>query len=160
MSTILLKELDLEPIIVKIIDKNEGLGWSLEYTKFIETEYRKFLLLCQENKDASIVPPADVDKFWHYHILDTLKYAQDCENLFGYFLHHFPYFGMRGEEDFKNLNKSWEETCVLHEKRFGKPSEYIKENLWKTIARCPNCGRRSPSNVFSLKRPTLASISA
>ncbi|WP_208335050.1 hypothetical protein [Campylobacter sp. US33a] len=55
--------MDLEPIIVKIIDKNEGLEWSLEYVKFIEVEYRKFLFLCLENKEAPIVPPTDVDKF-------------------------------------------------------------------------------------------------
>lgn len=67
---------------------------------------------------------------------------------------------MRGKKDLENLNKSWDETCLLYERRFGKPSKYIKENLWKAVGRCPNYGRRSPSNIFSVKRPTLADVSA
>lgn len=72
-----------------------------------------------------------IDDFWHLHILDTQKYAEDCQVIFGYFLHHFPYFGMRGEEDAKNLSDSWEETCNLYQNRFGSLSE-----LWVSSERC------------------------
>lgn len=54
-----------------------------------------------------------------YIILDTEKYAQDCERVFGYFLHHFPYFGMRGEEDAAKLAASAGETKGLFEQEFS-----------------------------------------
>ncbi len=157
-----IKNLDLEPIMVKIMEKEEGLGWDLEYTSIIAEEYRKFLTLCLENKDADIVPCGDVDKFWHYHILDTLKYAEDCDAIFGCFLHHFPYFGMRGEQDLQNLKTAFGNTCAAYTKRFGEPTNLIKNDAWQTIARCPNCGRRSPANSdsYQMERPKLKKIAA
>lgn len=55
----------------------------------------------------SIIPHKEVDEVWHMHILDTRKYAADCENIFGHFLHHFPYFGMRGAHDRDDLEKAF-----------------------------------------------------
>lgn len=153
---ILSKIMDLEPIMVKIMDKEEGLGWSLEKTKSICEEYVKFLMLCKENPDKPVVPASEVDDFWHFHILDTYNYAQDCEAFFGYFLHHFPYFGMRGEKDQENLFKAWSETCELYEKRFGQ----INKDIWKSSKRCPNCGRRRADQTASPERPRLSSIAA
>ena len=37
-----IETLDLEPIVVKIIDKEEGMGWDLEYARLVEAEYKKF----------------------------------------------------------------------------------------------------------------------
>jgi hypothetical protein len=62
----------------------------------------------------------DVDNFWHYHILDTKKYAVDCHNVFGYFLHHFPYVGMRGEEDEQALHRMGDRMRTLYEETFGQ----------------------------------------
>ena len=101
-----INKLNLEPIMVKTMDKDEGYGWSLEFTKQVATEYKKYLTLCLENPDFPVVPSSFVDKFWHFHILDTQKYAADCNEIFGTFLHHFPYFGMRGEEDEKKSKAS------------------------------------------------------
>lgn len=143
-------ELDLEPIMVKVMDKDEGLGWSLEFTKRVAYEYKRYLTICLENPDFPMVPCTFVDEFWHFHILDTQKYQDDCSQIFGYFLHHFPYFGMRGEEDAENLKKAWAESCALYEKRFGS----IDRELWSASKRCPNCGRRI--NHYSMEdRPRL-----
>jgi hypothetical protein len=57
---------------------------------------------------------------WHFHILDTRAYHQDCESVFGHYLHHFPYFGMRGEEDAQNLKKSFDNTQVLYFQTFSE----------------------------------------
>lgn len=152
MVSKVIQEIDLEPIMVKLIDKEEGLGWSLEFTKKIEKEYKKYLTLCLENPDFPVVPSTYVDNFWHYHILDTQKYQEDCENIFGYFLHHFPYFGMRGKEDENNLKKAWAESCTLYESRFGK----IDKELWGSSKRCPNCGRRVNGSYSMNERPKLA----
>jgi len=152
VNHIAINELDLEPIMVKVMDKEEGYGWTLEFTKRVATEYRRFLTLCLENPDFPMVPSTFVDDFWHYHILDTQNYQQDCEQVFGYFLHHFPYFGMRGEKDAENLKQSWKESCALYERRFGS----IDKELWSASNRCPNCGVRQISNeYFRAERPRL-----
>src|SRR5882672_11748132 len=95
--------LDLDCIRLKLMDHEEGHGWSREYADAMEIAYRRFLALMTKFPEETIAPTKDIDKFWHGHILDTIKYAEDCEQVFGYFLHHFPYFGMRGEQDAKNL---------------------------------------------------------
>jgi hypothetical protein len=148
-----INELDLEPIMVKAMDKDEGYGWSLEFTKQVSAEYKRYLILCLENPNFPMIPSKFVDDFWHLHILDTQKYQEDCSRIFGYFLHHFPYFGMRGEEDAENLKKAWVESCALYEKRFGE----IDKELWSASRRCPKCGRRGIENHHYLKeeRPKL-----
>lgn len=147
-----IQNLDLEPIMVKAMDKEEGLGWNLDITKTVAEEYRKYLTLCLENPNDNIVPSGMVDDFWHLHILDTQKYQEDCQNIFGYFLHHFPYFGMRGEEDARNLQKAWNESCQLYEQRFGKANK----NFWQNSGRCPKCGRRCKNEATNESRPRLA----
>lgn len=152
----IMNQLDLEPIMVKAMDKEEGFGWTLEFTKRIANEYRKYLILCLENPDFPVVPSSQVDDFWHLHILDTMKYQEDCTEYLGYFLHHFPYFGMRGEQDEANLKKAWDESCELYKKRFGEQPA----DLWVSSRRCPNCGRRGKDvNGYAFEeRPRLKSV--
>jgi hypothetical protein len=69
--------------------------------------------------NRSLVPSQDIDHVWHHHILDTMKYAQDCQMLFGYFVHHFPYFGQRGESDRQNLQMAFKQTQSLFQEHFG-----------------------------------------
>lgn len=59
--------------------------WPSSRLDAAERDYRDFL-----SQEIVREPTPDVDKFWHHHILDTKKYAQDCNNMFGYFLHHQP----------------------------------------------------------------------
>jgi hypothetical protein len=40
--------------------------------------------------------------------------------VFGYFLHHFPYFGMRGEEDAANLRAASANMHAIYEREFGE----------------------------------------
>jgi len=117
-------ELDLEPIKVKLMHKESGEGWSLERANAIEFEYRRFLILMKKYPDEQTAPLVDVDTFWHYHILDTLKYATDCEAVFGYFLHHFPYIGLRGEADEEAHHRVGERMKELYEATFGE--DYIR----------------------------------
>jgi hypothetical protein len=101
------------------MDPEEGQGWSREYVEQMAIEYKRFLTLSVKYPEETIAPSKHVDKFWHGHILDTMKYVEDCQNVFGYFLHHFPYFGMRGEEDAANLAEAGKTTNRLYEKEFG-----------------------------------------
>jgi hypothetical protein len=114
--------LDLDAIKFKLMDAKEGHGWSREEADRHELEYRRFLALIAKYPEEAITPNSDVDKFWHGHILDTMKYAEDCAHVFGYFLHHFPYFGMRGDEDAANLAEAAAQTRRLYEQEFGRAS--------------------------------------
>jgi hypothetical protein len=96
-------------------------GWTLEHANAIELEYRRFLYLMKKFPREAASPVVDVDVFWHYHILDTMKYAVDCEKVFGHFLHHFPYFGMRGEEDEQALERAGVRMQQLYEETFDEP---------------------------------------
>lgn len=129
--------LDLDPIKFKLMDTKEGHGWSREKVDAVELEYRRFLALTAKYPDQVIAPNTEVDKFWHGHILDTMKYAEDCEHVFGYFLHHFPYFGMRDEEDAANLASAADVTRTLYEKEFG-PAAAAEASAYcaKTSAYC------------------------
>ena len=90
--------LNLDQIKVKLMHVESGEGWTQEKTDAVEVEYRRFLYLMKVCPTEQIVPLVEVDVFWHYHILDTMKYAIDCEQAFGYFLHHYPYLGLDGGE--------------------------------------------------------------
>ncbi|SFL95897.1 glycine-rich domain-containing protein [Rugamonas rubra] len=111
--------LDLEPIKVKLMHAESGEGWSLDQVNAVEFEYRRFLYLMKMFPQEQTAPLFDVDIFWHYHILDTMKYAADCQAVFGYFLHHFPYLGLRGEDDEAAHHRVGERMRELYEATFG-----------------------------------------
>ena len=113
-----LAHLDLQPIAYRLIHSNED-KWNIQQTKQAISCYRMFLLLVYLYPNCQLVPNQEIDRVWHYHILDTMKYAEDCEMLFGKFIHHFPYFGERGKIDRENLQKAFEQTQVIFEEHFG-----------------------------------------
>jgi len=112
-------QLDLTPIKIKLMHLESGEGWSLEKANAVEKEYRRFLCLMKLYPDEDTAPLVDVDTFWHYHILDTMKYAGDCEQVFGYFLHHYPYVGLDGGNDEQFRLDSAERMRTLYEATFG-----------------------------------------
>jgi len=117
--------LDLEPIKVKLMHEESGEGWSLERANAVEFEYRRFLYLMKKFPNEQTAPLVDVDTFWHYHILDTMKYAADCDTVFGHFLHHFPYIGLRGEDDEAAHIRVGLRMKELYEDTFGE--DYVRE---------------------------------
>jgi len=139
-----IEELDLELIKVKLMDKEEGLGWSSDRCDEAEKWYKRFLYLHKKNPSSPLVPVNDMDRFWHQHILDTEKYAKDCDKIFGYFLHHFPYFGMRGGEDAANLKRAAEETSNIFEKEYGE-SPYGGFNKSSSRSNCSSPSKCTPT---------------
>jgi hypothetical protein len=113
--------LDLSGIRTELADPEEGKGYSAEQLSIRESEYRKFLALHLAFPESEIVPCRIVDEFWHQHILDTRAYHEDCDAIFGGYLHHFPYFGMRGDEDAKALQDAYAETLARYREAFGEP---------------------------------------
>ena len=146
-----IQALDLDPIKFKLMDPEEGQGWSREYVDQMAIEYKRFLTLSVKYPEETIAPSKDIDKFWHGHILDTMKYAEDCQNVFGYFLHHFPYFGMRGEEDAANLAEAGKTTNRLYEKEFG-------ETLPSRASMCSVAVTKDSAAMCSVARPAMCSV--
>lgn len=113
--------IDLSNIRMKMADPEEGAGLTERELDVMEAEYRRFLALHLAYPDADIVPCKLVDEMWHRHILDTIAYRQDCDALFGRFLDHFPYFGMRGEDDAQALQDAYGETLGRYRAAWGEP---------------------------------------
>lgn len=116
-----LDSIDLSMVRLKLADPHEGQGWSQEQLDLAEREYRRFLALHLMYPDTAVVPCSLVDTVWHAHILDTQAYAPDCERAFGFYLHHFPYFGMRSEQDAADLMDAYDLTVARYEEAFGTP---------------------------------------
>lgn len=111
--------LDLAPIKMKLMHEEFGEGWTAPRADAVEAEYRRFLFLMKKYPNAEASPTVDVDTFWHYHILDTLKYAHDCESLFGYFLHHYPYVGMGAAANDGDHAAGGERMRAIYQAEFG-----------------------------------------
>lgn len=78
-------ELEMDWIYRSLISK-EALTPE-EAHKAVE-QYRVFLKISAANPGMNIPITKLGDKAWHIHILNTRKYAEDCQNIFGEFLHH------------------------------------------------------------------------
>jgi hypothetical protein len=115
--------LSLTGVRAKLADPEEGKGYRVEQLDLLEQEYRRFLAMHLAYPDAEIVPCTIVDEIWHQHILDTIAYRQDCDAIFGEFLDHFPYFGMRGEDDAQALADAYADTLEIYEREFGTPPD-------------------------------------
>lgn len=110
--------IDLEMVKMKLKTEN-GEAWSDEQCQSAEVEYKRYLQLCKMY-GKGMVPNRIIDSIWHYHILDTRAYAEDCQKVFGHFLHHYPYFGLRDEEEAKALKEAFERTKNLYFQTFGE----------------------------------------
>lgn len=128
--------LDLSMVRMKLADPKEGQGWTPKQLDLFEQEYRRFLALNLMYQFEAIVPCHDVDMVWHAHILDTAAYRVDCDAIFGEFFDHFPYFGLRGEDDAAALDVAYERTLALYEQEFGA----APEGVWQYAQ---SCGRKN-----------------
>ena len=133
-----LTQLDLGPIAYRLKYSNEQ-KWDTRQINQSISAYLKFLLLIYLYPNGELVPSQEIDRVWHYHIIDTIKYAEDCEILFGRFIHHFPYFGKRGEIDRNKLQAAFERTKLLFQEHFGTSMEIC--NQPSIAADCQPIGR-------------------
>ena len=137
--------LDLEPVKTKLMHVASGEGWSRSKADALDVEYRRFLYLMFAFPDEATAPTVDVDTFWHYHILDTMKYAADCEKTFGFFLHHYPHLGMEGEHDIGAQVRGGDRMRELYEQTFGEA--YIRAEAYgASEAQAAYCGMRPPGD--------------
>jgi hypothetical protein len=130
--------LDLDSVKVRIMDPHLGEGWTREYAESIEHAYKNYLtMLIKYPEDAEdILLSKDVDEFWHTHILQTLKYTNDCDTVFGTYLHHAPHIGEITREDEERRVAQAERTLQLYRQEFG--DERNSAAAWYGIAATAN----------------------
>lgn len=116
-----IQALDLESVKVRAMDPELGEGWTREYADSVALAYKHFLIIAVKNQESAeeILPSKDVDEFWHTHILQTMKYADDCQKVFGTFLHHNPHIGKLSEGDLRHRDELAEKTKRFYEAEFG-----------------------------------------
>ena len=150
--------IDLEPIKFKL-SKLEG--YSIDEINVVEKWYRRFLFLAWRHPSSAVVVPEPIDAMWHHHILDTKKYADDCSRVFGDFLHHFPYFGLRGDEDARALRAAFKRTSALMDEEFGENAADALAKLRKewaadeSASSCSDCSGIWPAATGSLPHGEL-----
>jgi len=116
-----IQTLDLEPVKTRLMDPVRGEGWTREYADSIEVSYKNFLTMLVKYPDDAedIALSEDTDEFWHTHILQTIKYAEDCQEVFGNFLHHSPHLEEITPAYLEKKVVSVEKTRNLYEREFG-----------------------------------------
>lgn len=109
--------IDFSNIIDKLV--NHG-GWFRKDAEILSVMYRNFLYLNKKYRNQYKIPPSeDIDEFWHMHILDTKAYRRDCQNIFGEYFDHYPYFGIDAETTFADLEGAFASTQSLYLEEFG-----------------------------------------
>lgn len=118
-----INNIDFSLIHKKLCSKDKLLcrTWSSVEAEVGIQYYKNFLFLNKKYlSEFPVLPPMlEVDEVWHHHILDTRQYMKDCEKIFGYYFHHYPYFGTRNSSDKENLDVAFELIQNLHEIEFG-----------------------------------------
>lgn len=110
----LVSHIDLAKLNAKL---HSHYGWDKYEVENIGCFYKEWLVLHICYPNVSLVPNARLDEYWHAHILDTIAYTQDCLMLFGKYLHHYPYYGLEGDEEQKE--QSFELTNKLYQHHFN-----------------------------------------
>lgn len=121
------------------LSKPEGEGWTEAQALEVEKWYKRFLSLSITHPNLTAVPNGPIDAFWHRHILDTQRYAVDCEATIGHFMHHFPYYGLNGEEDAQNRDHSFDETNRAYREYFEEDCTVMVELFPHQKPSCETC---------------------
>ena len=116
-----IQALDLTSVKCRLMDPELGEGWSQEYADSVEVAYKTYLTMVAKYQDDAedILLAKDVDEFWHTHILQTMKYAADCQATFGTFVHHDPHVGEITQAVRDKRTRLAEKTRGLYEREFG-----------------------------------------
>lgn len=82
-------------------------------------------------------PPAQIDKAFHWHILNTRAYAAFCKNTFGRFVHHTPHWIDSPPTNDEQVRCN-DEVSLLKDHGI----DVHRKDLWGTSHRCG--GQRKP----------------
>lgn len=92
-------------------------GWSINYTKRVIEEYKRFIFLSQV-ADFPVTPSDQVDQVWHLHLTYTRSYWDDlCKEILNRPLHHGPTKG--GCEESAKYHEFYHQTKQSYKAYFG-----------------------------------------
>ena len=93
-------------------------GWSIEFSKRVVDEYKKFIYMSVVSGKA-LTPSDEVDQAWHLHLVYSYSYwVEMCENTLGGFrLHHGPTKG--GMTEKKRYDDQYSQTLEFYQNEFG-----------------------------------------
>ncbi len=114
-----LSSLTLERVANQLLNNPEQKRTRQEIEVAI-ARYKMFLYIQYLYPHLQLVPTQEIDEVWHVHILlNTFKYIQDCQGLFGRIIHHASITELPQQES-KTLTLA--RTQALFELHFGKDS--------------------------------------
>lgn len=93
--------LDFSSVCDRFHANHKHLKLSKKNVREIRDLYKSFLWLKMNYPHLALSPTDIIDSFWHEHILDTQKYFNDCNLLFGRYLHHTPSSNEAVQEPFQ-----------------------------------------------------------
>lgn len=100
-------------------------GWSLDYSKRVVDEYKRFLFLTAACGHPC-TPSDQVDQAWHLHLSYTDSYWNRlCSQVIGIQIHHNPTEG--GEEENDKFDEWYNRTLETYREVFG---ENAPSDIW------------------------------
>lgn len=84
-----------------------------------EIEYQRYLALVLAYPEQILPISAQLDDFWHTHILFTKDYHAMCHQVCGRYIHHTP---TMDKPDRDNLATKYSDTLRLYTQEFGAPT--------------------------------------
>ena len=125
-----IQALNLDSVKTRVMDAELGEGWTRDHADSIEAAYKTYLTMLVKYPDHAddIMLSEDVDEFWHTYILQTRKYSEDCQRIFGNYLHHEPHVGEVTAADLEKRTAQAEMTRRLYEQEFGGTRQ--SEEAW------------------------------
>jgi len=134
------QEITINEVLVKVE------AWDLEKTKRrlvtnetwperlcteVDPIYRRLMTLKGFFPTEVLIPPITIDTFWHAHMLDSMVYAQDCQNAFGRFIHHIPFDPAELTPELRSeVRENRDKTLKLYVASFGELNPYSK-SVWE-----------------------------
>lgn len=136
------KKWNFELAIQKLVESNPE-QWNLVRAKKAVLDYQRYMAVTKALGGVQLVPNGDIDEIWHMHILDTRAYMQDCDTLFGEYLHHYPYFGMLDEEN----QQQWLDVQAQSEQLW---QHLFSESLYRNDSAAQKCPQACPCHIEQL----------
>ena len=119
--------------------------YSAEDIDKVESEYKKFIVLCISFPQLNFAMARAIDEFWHCHVLFTEDYTKMCQSLGGTYLHHRPAI-LDTDEDLSTCFV--ENTLSAYKDFFGEPDK----KYWDVVVCvCANncCTNISKKSMYS-----------
>lgn len=96
-------------------------NWTPDYTEHVIYEYMRFMVL--RSKNTNLSPSNEIDKCWHMHLLNPIKYYNYCMKTFNNIIDHNPEMSYDQKEKKLRLNN----TLVEYKKKYG---EFKYPDVW------------------------------